>query len=105
MVYYIAIRMQGNQGFSYGCIKADYPYDAVMDYVKSESRDSLVFITSVDPDYNPAETEDYIFSNGIICGRDIRISTDPIPEFEVLMELENALEEAREVVSNIFKDE
>ena len=107
MIYYIAIRIQGDQGFSYGSIESDNPYNAVMDYVRNEPKDSLVFITSVDPEYEyeSSEIKDYIFSNGIICGRDIRVSTKPMPEFEILLELEEALEKARKVVSNTFKNE
>lgn len=105
MVYYIAIRMQGDQGFSYGSIKSDNPYNAVMDYMWNEPKDSLVFIISVNPEYEPSKIEDYIFANGIICGKDIRISTKPMPEFEILSELEGALEKARKVVSNTFRDE
>lgn len=104
-IYYVAIKLQGDQGFLYGNIESDNPYNAVMDYVKGGSKDSLVFITSEDPEYEPSEVKDYIFANGIICGRDIRISTKPMPEFEVLMKLEEALEKARKVVSNTFKDE
>lgn len=105
MIYYIAIQLQGDQGFSYGSIESDHPYNAVMDYVWNEPKDSLVFITSVDPEYESSEIEDYIFANGIICGRDIRISTKPMPEMEVLLELEEALDRARKVVSKTFEDE
>lgn len=105
MIYYIAIKLQGDQGFSYGSIESDHPHNAVMDYVWNESKDSLVFITSVDPEYEPSKVEDYIFANGIICGKDIKISTKPMPEFEVYLELEEVLDRARKIISETFRDE
>lgn len=105
MVYYIAIRMQGDQGFSYGSVEADSYKEAVELYVKNQSKDSLVFITSVDPEYEYNIECDFALTNGVICADDIIITTHPMPQFEVYNELEEALERAKKIVSNTFKDE
>lgn len=104
MIYYIAIKLQKDQGFSYGSIESDHPYNAVRDYVQNKSEDSPVFTTSVDQEYEPSQDKDYIFTNGIICSKDIKISTNPMPEFEILSDLEGALKRVRGIISETFEN-